>query len=305
MAEEDPKERSREDLLEEIARLQAKVDELEKEPNLCEILRSEKTSFATLIQSTSPFWATFAGPVLSKILDFIFIDTEHTPIDREQICSMCQMYRGYGLPALVRVVNADEARAALDAGAAGVVMPYMEEIEEVQALRGATKLRPFKGLRMREAMVSEVSGEIGAYIKKGGSKRALVLNIESQRAIDNLEQMLDPKYQVDAVLIGPHDLSCNLGVPEQFDHPKFVQAVTKIFEVARNAGVGAMMHFIGSYFGPGLTDADVAQYVKKGCNNVVNGSDLIFFMDGLSKSVAAIKGEKTDVSDQEKNLSAI
>ena len=44
----------------------------------------------------------------------------------------------------------------------------------------------------------------------------LVLNIESQAAIDNLENMLAPELGVDAVIIGPHDLSCNLGVPEQY-----------------------------------------------------------------------------------------
>merc|ERR550534_1961900 len=55
-----------------------------------------------------------------------------------------------------------------------------------------------------------------------------------------------------------------------------------------------MMHFIGSFFGAGLYDADVANYVKNGCNNVVNQSDLIFFIDGLKKSVDAIKGVKSD-----------
>ena len=47
---------------------------------------------------------------------------------------MCNLYKGQGLPALVRVANDDEARAALDGGAAGVVCPYMETVEQVKAL---------------------------------------------------------------------------------------------------------------------------------------------------------------------------
>ena len=55
--------------------------------------------------------------------------------------------------------------------------------------------------------------------------------------------MLAPELGVDAVLIGPHDLSCNLGVPEQYDHPKFQDAVKTIFRKARNAGVGSQFQY--------------------------------------------------------------
>ena len=106
-------------------------------------------------------------------------------------------------------------------------------------MRGAVKLRPFKGKRLEEALNgNKIEGdEISEYIKNKGAEKALVLNIESQAAIDNLEAMLAPELGVDAVLIGPHDLSCNLGVPEQYDHPRFQQAVKTIFRKARNAGV--------------------------------------------------------------------
>ena len=65
--------------------LQAKVAELEapgpaRVANLCEMLRADKTCYGTLVQSPSPFWCAWGGPFLSKEVDFIFIDTEHTPI---------------------------------------------------------------------------------------------------------------------------------------------------------------------------------------------------------------------------------
>jgi 4-hydroxy-2-oxoheptanedioate aldolase len=110
-------------------------------------------------------------------------------------------------------------------------------------LRGAVKLRPFKGKRLEEALnMNNIEGEeIADYIKKRGEENALVLNIESQAAIDNLEAMLSPELGVDAVLIGPHDLSCNLGVPEQYQHTKFQDAVKTIFRKARKAGVGVII----------------------------------------------------------------
>ena len=56
--------------------------------------------------------------------------------------------------------------------------------------------------------------------------------------------MLAPELEVDAVLIGPHDLSCNLGVPEQYQHEKFKQAVKTIFEKARKMGVSHQRYTI-------------------------------------------------------------
>ena len=162
----------------------------------------------------------------------------------------------------------------------------------MKALRGAVKLRPFKGARLQSALDTGVvdGEEIAAYVKKGGDTRALVINIESQAAIDNLENMLAPELEVDAVLIGPHDLSCNLGVPEQYSHPKFVEAVKTIFKKARAAGVGAAIHHIGTLFGEGMQNSDAATMVKEwGCNVIVTGGDLVFFIDGLKKALKEIK----------------
>lgn len=149
------------------ARLQAAEAELERYrgnggaasvPNLARMLRSGTTSYGTLIQSPSPFWVAWAGKMIAKEVgvpcsfigfhprcsttgltsknlefqvDFVFIDTEHTPIPRDAVSAMCMMYKGVGLPALVRVVDAEEARQALDGGAAGVVLPYVETVEQV------------------------------------------------------------------------------------------------------------------------------------------------------------------------------
>ena len=68
--------------------------------------------------------------------------------------------------------------------------------------------RPLKGARLRSALeTNEIEGEeLDSYIKRNAANRAMVLNIESQAAIDNLEDMLAPELGVDAVLIGPHDL---------------------------------------------------------------------------------------------------
>jgi len=249
------------------------------------------------VQSPSPFWVAWGGPLIANEIDFVFIDTEHTPLQRHDVSAMCMQYKGVGLPALVRVVDVEEARQALDGGAAGVVLPYVETVEQVRELHGAVKLRPLKGARM-EAVIEgggslesyDGQAELQKYVQDGAAQRALVINVESVAAIANLDALLDPALGVDCVLIGPHDLSCSLGVPEQYGHPKFRQAVKTIFEKARAKGVGAAIHHIGELFGDGMQNRDAAEMVRHcGCNNLVTGGDLVFFVKGLQDGVRQIK----------------
>ena len=70
-----------------------------------------------------------------------------------------------------------------------------------------------------------------------------IINIESQPAMDILDDLASVEG-VDAFLIGPHDLSCNLGVPEQYFHEKYVAAVDKIITTGRTHGIGAGTHLV-------------------------------------------------------------
>eukprot|EP00039_Didymoeca_costata_P022331 m.346530 g.346530 ORF g.346530 m.346530 type:complete len:337 (+) comp29477_c0_seq1:18-1028(+) len=278
-------------------------------PNLATLLRDhDKTSFGTLIQSPSPFWVAWGGPHIASTVDFVFIDTEHTPITRHDLSMLCNLYKGQGLPTLVRVTDPEQARQALDGGASGVVLPYIETVDEVKALYGACKLRPFKGKRLADALrTGTVEGDIIAdYIAKGAKDRALVLNIESKAAIENLENLLHPSLGVDAVLIGPHDLSCNLGIPEQYDCEIFQTAVKEIFSKAKKAGVGAAIHHIGEFFGPGMQNKDAGTMIRDwGCNVMVTGGDLAFFVHGLQQSVKEIKEFAHIKSDAKSDASKV
>ena len=98
----------------------------------------------TNILSPSPLWPKF---IMNCGLDFVFIDTEHCSLDRNQTSWMCRTYSAMGLPPLVRIKSPDQydATAALDDGANGIIYPYVEDCEQVMSLLGATKYRPLKG----------------------------------------------------------------------------------------------------------------------------------------------------------------
>lgn len=237
----------------------------------------------TQIVSTSPRWPQVIG---NCGLDFVFIDTEHIPIDRHQLSWMCLAYAGMGLPPIVRIPSPDPfaATMTLDGGAVGILAPYIETVEQVKALRGALKLRPIKGQRLQHMLEgqSEAEPDLAAYQKAGAEQRVLIINIESAPAIRALDELVSVPG-VDAVLIGPHDLSCSLGLPEQYEHPNFLKACETIFKRARAAGVGAGIHFSE---GPDKQ----RRFISMGANLLIHSADITLFQKHLQKELAAIRG---------------
>lgn len=244
-------------------------------------LRAGKRIFGTLIVSPSPRWPDV---VRDCGLDFVFIDTEHIALDRAQLSWMCQTYAAMGLPPLVRIPSPDPyaATMVLDGGAAGVIAPYVETVEEVQALRGAVKMRPIKGQKLRGMLDGDSpETELETYIKSGAKERLLVVNIESKPAMAALDEILTVP-DLDGVLIGPHDLSCSLGLPEQYEHPDFLAACQTIFQKARAANVGAGIHFWGDI-------EQQAQMLKLGANMLIHSGDIMLFQKHLRADLEAIR----------------
>ena len=250
-------------------------------PQLRQKLHNGETVFGTLIVSPSPRWP---DAVHGCGLDFVFIDTEHIALDRAQLSWMCQTYAALGLPPLVRIPAPDPyaATMVLDAGAVGIIAPYIESVEQVQFLRGAVKLRPMKGLKLQQMLGgAKVEPELETYIDKGANERLLIVNIESVPAINALDSILAVPG-LDGVLIGPHDLSCSLGVPERYDHPDFLAACETIFRKARSAGVGAGIHFWGE-------PAQQARLLQMGANLLIHSADITLFKKHLQAELKAIK----------------
>jgi len=244
-------------------------------------LLAGETVLGTLIVSPSPRWPE---AVRACGLDFVFIDTEHIPLDRAELSWMCQTYAVLGLPPLVRISSPDPytATMVLDGGAAGVVAPYVETAEQVQALRGAVKLRPIKGQKLQQMLEgAKVEPELETYLRDGANNRLLIVNIESVPALNALDAILAVPG-LDAVLIGPHDLSCSLGLPERYDHPEFLAACATIFRKARSAGVGAGIHFWGSV-------EQQARFLQLGANLLIHSGDILLFQKHLRTELEAIK----------------
>ena len=250
--------------------------------------------YGTLIVSTSPKWVS----QLDKIgVDFVLIDSEHMPLDRSTRAWLCECCKAMNIAPVVRIpfCCAYEAFAAIEDGAAGIVSPYSETVNEVNTLIGAVKYRPLKGERLQKVLSGEItlSQKEKDYLSAYNEGHLLILNIESRAAADNIDELIS-KPEVDGVFIGPHDLSINMGIPEEYDNPEFELYIEKIINACNKNKKGVGNHFSGSV-------EKQIQWAQKGMNIVVWSSDISVFVKTINRDFNTIK-EKLGESTQTKDL---
>lgn len=259
-------------------------------------LRNGKRVYGTLLVSDSPFWPT----IIAKIpgLDFVFIDTEHITIDDARLSWMCRTYDALNLAPVVRIPSPDPYRATkvIDMGARGIIAPYVETTEQVKMLVGAVKHRPLKGAfldRLLDGDSDVVSDATRNDLRDSNNQNLLIVNIESVPAIEALDEIVAID-ELDAVLIGPHDLTRSLGIPEAYESAAFVDAITRIITTARDAGKGAGIHYVYTQIGIGQ-EIDLA---RKGANLIVHSADAIAVRTTLSAEISQIREAMSDDLNQ-------
>jgi len=247
---------------------------------LSEALRAGELVYGTAIYSNSPRWPNV---VKNLDLDMVFIDNEHGTHDRNTLAWMCTSYAALNLAPVVRLPSPDpfQASMALDGGASGVIAPYIESVEQVKALGGAVKYSPLKGDRLRAFLDgAALEPELETYLVERNANHVLIINIESVPAMQRLDEILSLPY-VDAVLIGPHDLSCSLGIPEQWEHPKQEKAIREIITSARAHHKGIGIHHSAMH--------QEIEWVKAGANLVMHSSDISAFSRALTQEFKLIR----------------
>ena len=219
-------------------------------------------------------------------LDYVFLDNEHTPLNRETMAWAAQAYVANGIAPLLRIPEPTPAYAAmgLDLGAHGIIAPYVETVDQVKALVGAIKYRPLKGAAL-QAVLNEnrfPSAETATFLADINPDAVVVIMIESPAGIDNLADMLAVPG-VDAALIGPGDMSIALGIPQQFDHPVFDDAAKRVVQICQEHRVGVGIHFVG-----GGVEREL-RWVEWGCNFVLHRTDTHFIAMGISDELGQLR----------------
>jgi 4-hydroxy-2-oxoheptanedioate aldolase len=257
--------------------------------NFRNALREGKNLYGTQISSTSP---KMFDSVISLGLDFVFFCNEHVQYNIETLSWMCRAFKAAGVNPLVRILEPSPflATQALDAGASAVLVPYVEEVEDVIALIGAVKYRPLKGRKLMRILHGDEkpSEELKQYLIKHNSNNSLILNVESQKGVESMNEFISIKTLdgpgVDGLIIGPHDLSTSYNMPEKYMSKDFLDLSCGIIKNARAQGVA-----VGGHTGYRNSLDLQVEWAKAGANIILHCSDAYLSANQLNNDLNEIK----------------
>jgi len=169
--------------------------------------------------------------------DFVVIDNEHGPASVETVGEAIRAAHGVGLAPIVRTFERDIPRL-LDAGACGIQVPLVETADQARRIVQACRYPPAGSRSVAFSTPAARYGFAGgpAHVEASDRAIAVILMIETAAAMANLDDILAVPG-VDAVCVGPTDLSYSLGLSGEGKHPAVRAAVAECVAACKRAGV--------------------------------------------------------------------
>lgn len=236
----------------------------------------------------------FFSPGIAQVMklagaEYIIYDMEHTGLGYETLKAQVAYCRGLGVVPMARVPRSDYAflARALDVGARGVMIPMVESAAQAQAIADATRYPPV-GRRGAAFGFPHDDYEGGSPLDKinaANAENLVIAQIETERGLDAVEEIAAVDG-IDVLWVGHFDLTNFLGIPGQFDHPKYLDALERVVKAGRKAGKGL-----------GFMPADrvwAADYAKRGFNMLAVGTDHGLLMAGVKAILDDVRGRDVD-----------
>lgn len=197
-------------------------------------------------------WLNSGSPIVAELMaacgfDFICVDAEHSAVDLPETQRLFQAITS-GNPlcaALVRLHGVDYAfvKRYLDAGARGVIGPLVRTREEAELLVRAVKYPPQGERGVGFCRANQYGLNLQAEFDRANEANLVAVQIEHIQAVDNIDAILSVPG-VDAVFIGPYDLTASMGITAQFTHPSYLEAKNRILAACQRHGIAPGIHIV-------------------------------------------------------------
>jgi 2-dehydro-3-deoxyglucarate aldolase len=243
------------------------VNRLKKIRAIRKKLASNQPSVGSWIQIPHPSVAEIMG---QAGYDWIAVDMEHGAIAVHQLPDLFRAIElGDTLP-LARIAQGHpkDCKQALDAGAGGVIVPMIESADQLVAIRDACRWPP-AGTRGVGFSRANLFGKRFDVYRKEAQAPLLVAMIEHHRAVTDLESILKVGG-LDAILIGPYDLSASMGITAQFGGPTFTAAMDQVRLLCKQHGIACGVHVVTPYV------SELQQRISEGYRFLAYSIDAVF-----------------------------
>ena len=203
-------------------------------------LKAGQPAYGVLSTSDDPQLAELFG---LAGFDYYMLDAEHGLLDPVQVVNVIRACERVDMTPLVRIGPKDPKLVLqyLDAGMMGIMMPGLESVDEIKMLVDAVKYPPLgkRGMGLaRAARYVAVGSDAVDYINFSNEQTMVIPQFEDAALLDHFEEMIS-QPGVDAVIVGPRDLSLNMGFPDGPNHPEVQEMIDKVVAICKRTGVAA------------------------------------------------------------------
>ena len=232
---------------------------------------------------------SIATPLLAAASghDFLFIDMEHGAFSVQEATQICIAALPTGIAPLVRVCTGalDEGTRLLDNGAMGIVVPHVDTAAQAKRIADAFHYPPM-GTRSwggPPALYGYQVSDVAQAQREINDEILTTVMIESPEAVRNAREIAAVPG-IDVLLFGSFDLTTELGVPGQMNHPKLIDAYRTVGDACREHGKIMGMGGIND-------NEDARRYIGMGCRYVLTGSDHSYVIDGARAKAAFMRAQ--------------
>lgn len=189
----------------------------------------------------------FFSPGMSAILSnagcrFVLYDMEHTGLGFETLKWLFSSCRGLPIEPMVRVPRGEYTwlARALDLGARGVMVPMVETADQARSIVQACRYPPVgrRGAAFGFAQCDYQGGDVGQKVREANARTMVIAQIETEHGLANVDAIAAVEG-VDVLWVGHFDLSNFMGIPGQFDEPRFDAAMRDVVRACRLHGKAA------------------------------------------------------------------
>ena len=223
------------------------------------------------------------GPMLAACgMEFVIFDMEHGRCDISLLAEMVVSCRGTDVVPMARVpdLSYGPLSRVLDIGARGVMVPRVETRQQAQDIVEQLRYAPLGRRGVALGIAHDLYQAGGPeFFAKTNEEIVIILLLETEKAFNNLEEIVSVPG-VDIAWMGHFDLTVSMGIPAQFEHPRFLQAMDALVSACRKHGVAPG-------FLPPSPEA-AAHWIQKGFRAISLGSDIGVFLNALRHFRSAV-----------------